>query len=160
MQWLSFNLNRHNPAFTPSNWRAVYWDGRAFTNGNGFDAPGDPRADFVNDRDVNDPLPRLMKAIICGGMFIRGEVQGLNLYCTPGVSGIDVSKPMPTVDEVLERNWYFTAVTAGDVIHQFPQGGGLPVLIPYFLIVPVVYPLTWFERWESGALPDPLRIYR
>lgn len=161
MQLLSYALNRHNPAFTGDKWRSVYWTDRAFTNGNGFDEPGDPRADFVNNRDVNDPLPALMKAIICGGSFYRGDVVGNELVCRPGVHAIDARRAMPSVEQVLANNWYFVATTGGDrVISNFPQGDGRPVLIPYFLTQPTPYPLSWFVPWNETFLPDPLRLYR
>ncbi len=167
MQLLSFALNRHNPSYTGEKWRSVHWFKRAFNNNNGFDDPGDPRRDYVNGRDLQavfanglPALPKMMKAIICGGMFIRGDVANGELVCMPGVHAIDATKPMPTVDEVLARNWYFAAVTADeDSVVHFPQGNGLPVLIPYFLAVQVTYPLSWFEPWDSSVLPNPLKIY-
>lgn len=167
MQIRSFQLNRHNPNFTGDKWRGVYARGTAFTNENGFH-DSDPRADYVNNRDITNPpkLPKLMKAIICGGMFIRGTVIGNELICRPGIDAIDANKPIPTVEEILEKNWYFTATTGGENrVNNFPQGGGLPVLIPYFLIEPTPYPMidnngyTWFERWDREYLPNPLTIY-
>jgi len=160
MQLMSYELNSFNPLFSKEKWRVVYGRGTAFTNQNGFVDHGDLRADFVNRKDLNEPLPKLMKAIICGGMFIRGEVTDDQLRCVPGVHAIDAGKAMPSVDEIMARNWYFTATTSnGKRVNHFPQGKGQPVLIPYILIEPVVYPLTWFERWESNELPNPLKIY-
>lgn len=165
MQLLAFKMNAFNPLFTGGKFRSTYNYWRAFNNGNGFQNPADPRADYVNRLSLDKPLPKMMKAIICGGMFIRGEVVGNELVCRPGVHGIDVSKPMPTIAEVMEKNWYFVATTAnqrGDgtwVVNNFPQGGGQNVLIPYFLKEPVKYPLSWFERWDESFLPDPLSYY-
>lgn len=160
MQLLSFALNRHNPAFTGDKWRSVYWTDRAFTNEQGFDIPGDPRADFVNKRDIYDPLPKLMKAIICGGSFYRGDVIGGNLVMKPGVHAINAKAAMPSVEQVLANNWYFTAVTGGYTsVNNFPQGSGSPVLIPFFLIEPTPYPVAWFTAWSETYLPDPLTIY-
>jgi hypothetical protein len=159
IQLLSYEINKHNDSFTGGNWRAVYGNKRAFTNGTGYDEPGEPRADHVNGLNVNDPLPKLQDAIICGGMFIRGEVVGTDLVCTPGIHAIDANKPMPTVEEVIARNWYFTAVTQNDGhIYNFPQGHGLPVLIPYILRETARYPIQWFQAWNRDYLPDPLKI--
>ena len=160
MQLLSYELNAFNPLFTREKWCVVYGTGTAFTNQNGFLDDNDIRADFVNRKNLGEPLPKLMKAIICGGMFIRGEVTGNQLRCIPGIHAIDASKAMPGIEEIKARNWYFTATTRrGARVNNFPQGMGQPVLIPYFLIEPVVYPLQWFERWESNELPDPLKVY-
>lgn len=160
VQKLSYDINENNPFFGGGSWRAVYTYKRAFTNGNGFDEPNDPRVDYINGLDIGAPVPKLMDGIICGGMFIRGEVVGSDLVCTPGVHAIDANKPLPTVEEVMARNWYFTAVTQNDGhIYHFPQGHGLPVLIPYILRQPARYPLAWFVRWEADTLPDPLRLY-
>lgn len=165
MQRTSYQLNAFNPFFTGNKWRSVYDYKAAFTNQNGFGDSGDPRADYINRLDLTKPLPKLMKAIICGGMFIRGEVVGSNLVCYPGVHAIDANKPMPSVGEIMVKNWYYVATTAnqrGDgtwAVNNFPQGGGQNVLIPYALREPVTYPLSWFRRWEEDFLPDPLRYY-
>lgn len=170
MQLLSYELNRMNLNYTKKNWRAVHGNTVAFTNGNGFGKKNDPRADFVNRLDMTKPLPKLMKALICSGMFIRGDVVGNTLVCKPGVHGIDVNKTLPSVDDVVANNWYFTATTGGkSAVYNFPQGGGGPVLMPYFLKEPVAYPLTsvedggykatWFARWNETFLPDPLKFY-
>lgn len=164
MQLLSFELaNRVNPLIGGKQWAGVYGNWTAFTNGNGFGNDADPRADYVNGVNLSSPLPKLMKAIICGGMFLTGIVDGGNLVCVPGVHGIDANGPMPSVDEVLRRHWYFHAVTlhkTPESLGHFPQGLGGPVLVPYFLREPTPYPLAWFERWVGYELPDPLRIYR
>jgi hypothetical protein len=94
-------------------------------------------------------------------MFIRGVVYGDKLVCRPGIHAVDALSPMPSIDEVMEKNWYFTATTwSGSSVNNFPQGRGLPVLIPYILRTAVEYPLAWFERWTGEDLPEPLRIYR
>lgn len=166
MQIKSYKLNLTNPLFTGEKWRVVYAETTAFTNENGFDGDTIYR-DYVNSRnleavfyDGTPALPKLMKAIICGGMFIRGEVEGENLVCTPGIHGIDTNKPIPDVETILKNNWYFYATTGGwNKVSHFPQGGGNPVLIPYCLKQKVSYPLKWFTRWEDNTLPDPIRFY-
>lgn len=161
MQRLSYEMNSYNPYFTKDKWRKVYAFSTAFTNENGFDEPNDPRADFVNNVDLTSPLPKLMKAIVCGGMFIRGSVENKLLVCKPGVSGIDVSKPLPSIAEVFARNWYFAATTGGlGGVYNFPQGSGNPVYIPYFLSETVTYPIEWFDTWNNVELPNPLTFYK
>lgn len=161
LQRLAMALNAWNPLYTGTKFRSTYNGGIAFTNNQGFDDPdAGPRRDYINGRDLTAEYPRLMKAIICGGMFIRGAVDGNYLVCYPGVHGIDANKPIPSADEVKERNWYFHAVTwDGTRVWNFPQGSGNPVLIPYVLRDPAPYPLSWFVRWNADALPDHLKIY-
>jgi hypothetical protein len=176
VQLLSFKMNAHNPLFTGDKWRSVHNERIAFTNEDGFDGEN-PRRDYVNRRDLSavtdagtPALPKLKKAIVCGGNFIRGDVVGNTLVCTPGIHGIDANKPLPSVEEILAKHWYFIATTGGpDRIFNFPQGEGMPVRMPYFLREPVAYEMTgekdgvrfvMFERWDRDTLPDPLVMYR
>lgn len=73
LQLMSYEINKFNPLFTKGRWRGVWGNWTAFTNGNGFDDPNDPRADWVNLMDIRYPLPKLMRAIICGGNFFTGK---------------------------------------------------------------------------------------
>lgn len=160
LQLLSWNLNRGNKLYTKKNWRATYGNTVAFTNTQGFNKAGDPRADFVNMLNVKSPLPKLMKGIICGGMFVRGKDIGSFLKMTPGLHAIDAAWLTPTLSEVLENNWYYEATTQyfGKMSH-FPQGHGSAVYIPYVLREETTYPIEWFVPWEEDYLPDPLKIY-
>ena len=156
IQKMSYNLMIRNPNITKDRWRKVHGTTVAFNNGNGY--PG--RRDYINRRDLDKDYPKYMKAIICGGMFIRGTVVGNFLQCVPGVHGIYAFDPMPDTQTIIDRNWYFHAVTEyNGQISNFPQGQGLPVLMPFILREPVTYPLSWMTRWESDQLPDPLRNY-
>ena len=161
MQLLSWELMSRNINVTRNKWRVVYGNTTAFTNGQGYFKAGDPRADWVNNIDTKYKSPRLMKAIICAGMFGTWERIGDQLWGEPGVHGIDARAPMPTVEEVLENHWYFAATTGtATTVAHFPQGSGQPVLVPYFLIEPTPYPVAWFEPWERDHLPNPLTFYR
>lgn len=161
MQLISFDLMKSAaPTVTGDKWRAVYDGGRAFTNNQGFNMAGDPRADYINKRDIGREDPKLMKAIICGGMFVRGIAAGDELIISPGVGAIDGNKPIPDYKTVLANNWYFTATTQKDgKVSNFPQTAGNPCLIPYILKQPARYPLAWFVPWEADTLPDPLKVY-
>lgn len=160
IQWLSYNINFHNTYYTKSRWRAVHTFQRAFTNQNGFGDPTDPRVDYVNGRDYGEEEPKLMKALICGGMFIRGDVDGAWLVCRPGFHAVDAGTVLPSVEEVMEKNWYFVATNQlNGNVSNFPQGGGKHVRMPYILREATSYPLRWFTRWEEDYLPDPLKIY-
>lgn len=165
LQKLSWELmSKYNSTMTKKQWRNVYGGMVAFTNYQGFDMPNrPPRADFVNGLDLTAELPKLMKVTICGGSFFRGDVVGSSLVMKPGLHGIDPSKPLPTVQQIIEKNLFFYAVTWHDigngVIRHFPQGNEGVVLIPLVISQPVSYPLEWFERWNSTSLPNPLTYY-
>lgn len=160
LQLLSWELMRRlNPTITRQQWRSVYRFDRAFTNGNGFDAPDDVRADYVNRLDLGAPLPKLMKALICSGSLYQGVEQSEYLIMHPGVHAIDVYHPAD-IDEVIARRWYFLAVswTGSGGVH-FPQGNGGIVAIPFILRAPTSYPKMWFQRWDDIVYPDPLKMY-
>lgn len=160
LQLVSWEMNTYNALFTKNNWRVVYGDPTAFCNGQGYGNSSDPRADWVSLRDLMKPFPKLMKAIICGGMFIRGIKIGGFLHCLPGIHAIDAKKPIPTKDEIFARNWYFVATTQlNGKVSNFPQGHGSHVYIPYALEEEVTYPIEWFTEWDEDFLPDPLKIY-
>jgi hypothetical protein len=160
LQVLSWKLmQRMNPTITPKQWRSVYAYNRAFTNGNGFDEPGDPRADFVNRLDLQAPLPKLMKAIICSGSLYQGIVEGDKLVMYPGVHAMDAENPV-SLDDIIRNGWYFLAVSwTGKGGTHFPQGNGGIVPVPYIIEERVEYPLKWFERWEYPYPPNPLAMY-
>lgn len=125
---------------------------------------------FCNDNGVETNHAKLMKATICSGMFIRGRVENGYLVCTPGIDAIDANKPLPSVQQILDNNWYFVATTGmgKEGVFNFPQGDGGPIFVIYVLTEPVYYPIqkvdetgryTNFARWDADFLPDPLRYY-
>jgi hypothetical protein len=161
MQILSYGvMKRVSPQITPEQWTRVFGDGTAVANDQGFGGTP-PRRNYITGEDVNDhdsELPKLLKAIIFAGTFIRGEQVGNLLRCIPGVHGVDVTKSLPDVDTVLSRNWYTNAVSADQraATHFIPN---TPTPIVYFLKEIVTYPIEWFVEWNEGFLPDPLRFY-
>jgi len=163
---MSFELMQHfNSNITKSLWTKVHGRGTAFNNFNGFESSKEARANFVTNENTKEPLPKYDKAQrLCGGQFIRGDVVGDKLVCKPGIHGIDGSKKkMPTIQEIVDKNWYLFAVTlnspASNVGH-FPQGKGGPVAIPFIFAKEIEFELNWVERWEADTLPDPLKIYK
>lgn len=145
LQRLAFNLALYaNPTLTYERWAAVYSGGRAFCNGHGIE--GDD--------------PKLMDGIICAGMFLHAIEDGNQIICVPGLHAIDPHGILPSVSEIIERNWYFEAVNwNGTRVTRFPQGMGLPVLVPYVLEETAKYPTSWFAPWNETFLPDALKVY-
>ena len=150
MQWLSWWLmKRLNESISMVKWGAVYAGDRWGTNGNGWDnkeEPDDQRRDYVQDRYAGYPDPKLMDAIIMSGSVYGGDEDEHHVIMRPGVHGIDVYKPLPDVDEVLARGWYFLAMNNTNPPSPFPQGNGGAVAIPYFLREVATYPKAWFVK--------------
>lgn len=144
LQRLSWDLMvSKNPTISRGQWEAVFDSDRAFTNRHGVET-GDPK---------------LMDGIICAGMFTTAQREGDYLVMYPGIHAIDATKPLPSVQQILDNGWYFVANTGQGFAgaFHFPQGNGGPVYILYALVKPVRYPLEWWARWDSDHLPDPLR---
>lgn len=168
IQRMSYSLmTTLNAAITPKLWSKVHDRNIAFTNYQswGLDENGEyqHRANYILGEDLNSPLPKYDKAQrLCGGQFVRGRVvQGNKLVCVPGVDGIDARYPLPSVTEIIERNWYLCAVSYHATrVEHFPQGQGGVVAIPFIFDREIEFDLNLLERWESDVLPDPLTFYR
>jgi len=162
MQRLSWGVMlRKGPQITPPQWTRVFDNNTAVTNQQGF-GNSTPRRNYITGEDVNNPqaeLPKLMKAILFSGTFIRAERVGNLLRCVPGVHAVDATKPMPSIDTVLSMNWYTYAVSA-DMNSAAHFIAGTPTAIVYFLKEVVTYPVEWFEPWDRDVLPNPTTFYR
>lgn len=161
IQEMSYQLmTRFNSLITPQLWTRVHDHDRAFTNFNGFNKDGDPRANFILNENITSPLPKYDKAQrVCGGSFIHGQADNGYLYCQAGRDGIDADGIMPSLDVIISNNWYIYAVSIGmdeTQISHFPQGKGGPVVIPFIFRGIIKFPLQYFENWEGEDLPDPL----
>lgn len=148
LQFLSwFLMSRLNPSITQRQWAAVWAGDRWGTNGNGWDnsaEPDDQRRDYVNDRYQGYPDPKLMDAIIFSGSIYGGDEDEHHVILRPGVHGVDVTRALPSVDEVIARGWYMLAVNNTRPGSPFPQGNGGPVAVPIFLREPAMYRKDWF----------------
>lgn len=165
IQQMSFALMKHfNPDITSKRWTAVHDHDRAFTNKNGFGKKTAPRRNFITSSNPGAPLPKYDKAQrLTGGQFVRGEVRGDKLVCIPGIHGIDANQPMPSIQTIVDNNWYMHAITLFNKktkVGHFPQGQGGPVVIPFIFAREIEFPLEYFENWESDELPDPLKMYK
>ena len=160
IQELSFALmTRFNPTITRGQWRNVHKGDVAITNYQGFDMAGDPRADFVNGRDLNAELPKLMDGIVFAGSFVRGQVRDGHLWIAPGIGAIDASKPLPSIDTIITNNWYLFCTNNTPNPSHFAQGNGGVCVIPFILSEECPYTLAYFQQWSGSSLPDPIKLY-
>lgn len=154
-QLVSKNMNSY---LHPLKWRQVYTHQRFITNFNGFERPGDPRADFVNMLDTDMPLPK-QENLVCGGAILCGIEQGdwLEVETLNGRDG------PPPLEVIMSAPWlYFHAVTvaANGTPRLFPQGDGRPILIPLLSFNKAYFPMGKLHKWPLGqALPNPYSIY-
>jgi hypothetical protein len=162
MQRLSYDvMRRFGSNITPTQWTRVFDNNAALTNNQGFGGTP-PRRNYITGESVNNSnseLPKLLKAILFSGTFVRAEVAGSLLRLVPGVHAVDATKPMPSVETVVANNWCTFAVSA-DMQAASHFIAGTPTAVVYFLREPVTFPLSWFERWERDVLPNPTQFYR
>lgn len=132
-----------NPQITNLEWRQLLHWQRAFTNNNGFERPGDPRRDYVNQKDLTAPLPKI-ECLLCGGALVsivRETVfNGEEVYELDVLNG---RKSPPPLEWVLRRPWLFyqavsvsvTGIVRSFSISPYPEyvpfiSLGLPVYMP------------------------------
>jgi hypothetical protein len=162
IQKMSFELMQDfNKAITAELWTKVHRHDKAFNNFNGFEKDGEPRANFITKKNLSSPLPKYDKmGRLCGGMFVRGIVQGNKLVFQPGIHGIDANKPMPSLQTIKDKNWYFFAVDFHEKgVGHFPQGKGGPVAIPFIFDREIRFPLRYFVPWDDDELPEATKLY-
>lgn len=150
-----------NPHLTPKKWTAVYGNRRFLTNNNGFYDDGDLRANYILGEDLNRPNPKC-EALVCGGAVMAGTVSGSN-FIPETLNGRDAP---PSVEWLLDHPWlYFHAVTvdSSGTPRMFPQGDGVPILIPLVAdrtrYPTITIPVAKLQRWTAVDLPDAYRIY-
>lgn len=140
-----------NPAMTGGHWRSVHASNRAFNNGQGFNDAAEPHADYVNRLDLTSPDPAWDKTRCCGGATLRGIEQPPYLI----VDILDGFSPPPSLDYFRAHPWlYFHAVNSTENgITRFPQGDGLPVLVPLVGSGVARIPLNVLQRVPGIADP-------
>lgn len=163
IQLMSFDLMRHFCSVIDGNkWRILHGYKVAMNNGsqNGFN--GTPHADFVNNKDISASLPRYDKMQrVFQGTFITGSLQNNRILCIPGIDAIDATKPMPSIENIIERNWYTIATCTGNPPFHFrgQWGSGCWIAYPFILDRIVTYESKYFAEWNETFLPDPITIY-
>lgn len=147
-----------NFILTREQWRAVHTYERAFNNQQGFDKPGDPRADWINIRNTTSENPR-QEALVCGGAILKKRFIDDD-YLYPEY--IDGNKTAPTLAWVLKRPYlYFDALSvdgtaSGTLIRRFPQGNGNRVFILLLASRPIRIHLSKVTLLKRGQpVPSP-----
>lgn len=152
-QLLERQLNAH---LSNSDWRDAHTWQRAYNNQNGYDRPGDPRADWVNNRDTTRDPPK-QEALVSGGAFLKRRFADSD-FLYPAY--IDGTRPAPSLDWVLRRPYlYFEAVNIdwtpdGAVLRRFLNGKKV-----FFLLLasrPIRISLSKVTRMKRGQMiPSP-----
>lgn len=119
-----------NPGMTGAGFASLLKHDRAVSNhGAGLGNDNDPRADFINRKNLGAPLPRIGKQYVFGGATLRGKLSNGILT----VETLDGSKKPPSADWIMARPWlYYACITIrpDGISGVFPQRGGLPVYLP------------------------------
>lgn len=145
-----------NPGMTGDHFRALYGAHKAFNNGTGFPSQGgdEPKADYVNMRDLTFPLPAWDKTRLCGGATVTGTEDGPDLI----VNILDGFQAPPTLAWLLANpTLFFHAVnsTIGGIT-RFPQNDGRPCLVPLVGSGVARIPLSSLQKVPGIA--DPYAI--
>lgn len=162
IQLMSYELMKQFcTGLTKTRWRTAHtWD-FAMNNGgqNGYDG-GTALADYVNNRDLDARLPRYDKMQrIFQGSFITGILNGNYITCRPGIDAIDSRRPLPPIQEILDRRWYVIATAVGNPPFYVRGHWGGYLVYPFILDRDVSYESRFFVRWEEDYPPNPLTIY-
>lgn len=157
-QLVSYGLN---PWFTKSRWRDAYHFKYWMTNNQGYGMDNDPRADFVNMRDVTEELPRV-EALVCGGSMIEGERLGDWVK----VKGLHYGTPVTLEYLQAHPQYHIRGVYAGGTGQPFRMLGDKyngPAFIHPLIINSgkgdlhiEAYKL---QEWTNPEPPDPLKVY-
>jgi GH25 family lysozyme M1 (1,4-beta-N-acetylmuramidase) len=143
-------------ALPAKKWRAVFTWKRALANRNGFENPADPRADYVNKMDMSSDDPKFA-SLLFGGNVITGREDGEYLW----VETLDGNLPPPSVAWAKERPWLVQTCTnvtySNGHVGNFPQGDGLPVVVPVLASKPVRITLKNLRKLPPGS-PIP-KVY-
>lgn len=154
-----------NPNMVNTKWRNLHLGGNmgdkatAFNNRQGFEMDNDPRADFINLRNLTSPLPK-QEALVCGGAILsQARVDSEYLY----PEYLNANNPIPTLDYILKnKHLYFDAVTIDGgpngtkIIRRFPQGEGERVYILLLADREIRIPLSKVTKLPyNSVFPSP-----
>lgn len=127
LQYLIMDMN---PGMTGAGFASLLKHDRAVSNhGAGLGNDSDPRADFINRRNLDAPLPRIGKQYVFGGATLRGKLSN-GILVVETLNGL---KKPPSAEYILARSWlYYECITIrpDGSSGVFPQRGGLPVRLP------------------------------
>jgi len=178
IQLMGYDVMAHfHPAVRAdrNKWRIMHGGAVAMNNGpwNGYDHPKEPHplADYVNNRDLSEPLPNYDKMQrTFAGSLITGRLEGNLIWCTPGVDAIDarnfVYQPgtpeaQATLGEILAKRWIGFGVAESEtgVFKIRGQWGEGIIAFPFILDRPVAYEAKFFAAWDETYYPNPLLAY-
>lgn len=155
-QLLSYDVNTPaNPYCTrvmdKDKWRVLYAADEAWMNGTGFNDPSDPRADWVNFRDIGKINPVLDKVRVPCGALVTGTLDGDWMW----VETLRRQDPPPSVGWLVKRPWLlWDAVIVGADgrnIRRFPQNGNGESRV--FVVLPTTQPVR-IHVSKLEKLPD------
>lgn len=147
-----------NPEISGEKWATLlgYW--LAWCNGSGFGDANDPRADYVNRKNLSYKLPAFDQVRCCGGTVFKGtENNGI-----VSLEYIQASSP-PSIETVMNSPWlwYWGASVAPKgtinlITRKGLDGTMKPVRIPIIASQQIYLPSSELHKLPSGsAIPSP-----
>lgn len=167
-----------NPMLGNNQFFSILADNYAFTNNTGLTR----RYNCITGSNAGKGDPALHTVIICGGAILRGRegnslIQGLNevMFGLAGISAItsnnvlwldyiDINKPVPTTQEVLDKRlWFYgtTITTSGTINYMMKKGqdGQMHrVRVPLMGARPLYVPLRWLHKLDPGQKVEANRF--
>jgi hypothetical protein len=163
-----------NPYCTPSNWTAIYHNNLWISNDEGYGEDGDRRANYILNKDLTYPPPRV-ENLTCGGNLLR--VLGETVVMQAGkpvpsyiIETLQWTDPAPSLEWIEAHPWLIThAVVMGadGTPRRFTMGmqdnGFVPGVRHPLVADPGRYTITipkWrCIEWREAEPPDVYRLY-
>lgn len=168
--WQLYSFQKNQPWLTPNKWTVFYANNLWITNDQGFNEPGDPRANYVTGTNLDKEDPKV-EALTCGGnlLHVLGETRVKTNNVVEDcyiIETIDYTSAPPASLPI----WLTTIAVSMDsngIPRRFPQGrqpdGYMPDIVHPLLADPkrftVVIPKWRCEAWTSETC-DPYKLYR
>jgi len=154
-------MTEMNSLLNKNKYQDLHSYNRAMNNGpqNGY-LGGQDHADWINATNLTASNPRYDKTRGYGGQMIQGYDEGKYIRVVPGIHCID-PKNLPTVQEVIDNNWYSLAVNVNpnNTVSDFAQGQGGVIAYLWISKSDALFPRTWFQWWDSTERPDYKGMY-
>lgn len=151
-----------NPQITNLEWRQLLFWQRAFTNNNGFEKPGDPRRDYINNKNLTADLPKI-ECLLCGGALV--SIVGETVFRGEEVYELEVMNGRfgaPPLQDVLKMPWLFyeaVSVSVTGIVRSFSLTP-YPEYVPFVSLgVPVYMPKKNIKLLPEGAEIPPRPYY-
>ena len=148
------DLIKEEQDYIASRFTGLYGNNLAYCNGQGFNNPGDPRANFIKRDDLKCELPKMF-ALIDGTDSFSGVVDGKYVHLDSWLENdIPTNYDYTILDDPRVAWCTIIRPTVPDLVggfsvYQFPQLDGIPVPRPFITKEPVSYWLDEMQQYQG-----------